>query len=388
MIKRLQKLSQKHSFFLFGARGTGKTTLLKQMFPQKNTLWINLLAFNEEDRFSRNPDLLTELIREISYRRVIIDEVQKIPKILDVVQLEIEKNKNLQFILTGSSARKLKKGTANMLAGRLFTFSLHPFTHLELGDAFQLNKVLQLGSLPELNSYKNTQDKARYLESYIHTYLKEEILVEQLVRKIKPFKDFLEIAAQCNGQIINYSKIARNLKVDYTTVQTYFDILVDTYLGFYLKSFNRSIRKQQNQAPKFFLFDVGISRALLRQSRNPLKKSSYEYGSSFEHFIVLELFRLNSYYEKNFRISYLQDKNGNEIDIVIQKPTGKEILVEIKSSDRSQKEHGKILEKFLELWDRPCEAQVWSNDPKNRRIGPVKHYHWKTALKRIFQDRK
>ena len=290
MIKRLQKLSRKQSFFLFGARGTGKTTLLKQTFTEKDTLWVNLLSFSEEDRFSRNPDLLTELIAENSYKRVIIDEVQKIPKILDIVHLEIEKNKNIQFILTGSSARKLKKGAANMLAGRLFTFSLHPFTHLELGVSFNLDNVLQLGSLPGLNNYKNIKDRSRYLASYIHTYLKEEVLVEQLVRKIKPFKDFLEIAAQCNGQIINYSKIARNLGVDYTTVQTYFDILVDTYLGFYLKGFSRSIRKQQNQAPKFFLFDVGVTRALFRQSQSPLRKGSYEYGVAFEHFIFWRFF--------------------------------------------------------------------------------------------------
>ena len=388
MIKRLQKLSRKQSFFLFGARGTGKTTLLKQTFTEKDTLWVNLLSFSEEDRFSRNPDLLTELIAENSYKRVIIDEVQKIPKILDIVHLEIEKNKNIQFILTGSSARKLKKGAANMLAGRLFTFALHPFTHLELGASFNLDNVLQLGSLPGLNNYKNIKDRSRYLASYIHTYLKEEVLVEQLVRKIKPFKDFLEIAAQCNGQIINYSKIARNLGVDYTTVQTYFDILVDTYLGFYLKGFSRSIRKQQNQAPKFFLFDVGVTRALFRQSQSPLRKGSYEYGVAFEHFIFLEVFRLNSYYEKNFQISYLRDKDNNEIDMIIQKPTGEEILIEIKSSDRSHREQGKALEKFLSLWDRPCTAQVWSNDPKNRKIGPVRYYHWKTALRRIFQDTK
>ena len=302
-----------------------------------------------------------------------------------LVHLEIEKNKNRQFILTSSSARKLRNGTANMLAGRLFTFSLHPFTHVELGSQFHLPHILQFGALPELNRYKNTKDKVRYLTSYIQTYLKEEILVEQLVRKIKPFKDFLEVSVQCNGQIINYSKTARNLGVDYTTIQTYFDILVDTYLGFYLKSFNRSIRKQQNKAPKFFLFDIGVARALLKQSQIPLQKGSYEYGSAFEHFIILELFRLNSYYEKNFKISYLKDKDGNEIDLIIQKPTGEEILVEIKSSDRSHKEQGKILEKFLEFWDCPCTAQIWSNDLKNRKVGSVHHYHWRTALKKIFQ---
>lgn len=386
MIKRLQKLSRMQSFFLFGARGTGKTTLLKQMYSKKNTLWINFLSFNEEDRFSQDPDLLSQLIAETPYKRVIIDEVQKVPRILDVVHLEREKNKSIQFILTGSSARKLKRGASNMLAGRLFTFPLHPFTHLELESQFDMNHVLQMGTLPGLNSYKRMKDKCRYLESYIQTYLKEEVLVEQLVRKVKPFKSFLEVSAQCNGQIINYSKIARNLKVDYTTVQNYFDILVDTYLGFYLPGFDRSIRKQQNQAPKFFLFDVGIKHALLKQSQRTPQKGTYEYGLAFEHFIILELIRLNSYYEKNFQISYLKDKDGNEIDIIIQKPTGEEILVEVKSSDRTHRSYGKTLEKFLQIWDRPCTAQVWSNDPKNRKMDRISHYHWKTALKKIFKN--
>ena len=384
MVKRLQKLSRTHSFLLFGARGTGKTTLLKQLFTEKNTLWIDFLSFHDEDRFNHNPDLLTELIAEGSYKRVIIDEVQKVPKILDIVHLETEKNKAIQFILTGSSARKLKRGSANLLAGRLFTFALYPLTHPEWEGTFQIKEVLQTGSLPALMEYKSLKTKSRYLDSYIQTYLREEILTEQLIRKIKPFKDFLNIAAQCNGQIINYSKIAGPVRVDYTTVQNYFSILLDTHLGFYLQSFNRSIRKQQNQAPKFFLFDTGVSRALLRKAQIPLEQGSYEYGAAFEHFIILELFRLNSYYEKKLDISYFRDKEGHEIDIIIQKPTGEEILVEIKSTHRTQKDHGKILEKFLKLWDRPCTAQIWSNDPKNRKVGPVSHYHWKTALKKIF----
>ena len=384
MIKRLQKLDKKHSFFLFGARGTGKTTLLEQTFSKKQNLWINLLSFREESRFRQDPDLLTQLIEESSYKKVIIDEVQKIPKLLDIVHLEIEKNKNIQFILTGSSARKLKKERANMLAGRLFTFTLHPLTHLEWRGVLNMQSVLETGALPMITQYNSVQKKSRYLESYIQTYLKEEVLAEQLTRKIKPFKDFLDIAAQCNGQIINYSKIARELRVDYTTVQTYFDILIDTYLGFYLKSFHRSIRKQQNQAPKFFLFDTGIVRAILNQSKTPLKKGSFEYGKSFEHFIILELIRLNIYYEKNLRISYLRDKNGQEIDLIIQKPTGEEILVEIKSSDISHKEQVKVLKKFSSLWDRPCTAQLWSNDTKNRTVDGICYYYWKTALKKII----
>lgn len=385
MLKRLQKLDKKYSFFLFGARGTGKTTLLQQTFSkQKQNLWVNLLSFREESRFRQDPDLLTELIEENSYKRVIIDEIQKIPKLLDIVHLEIEKNKNIQFILTGSSARKLKKGMANMLAGRLFTFMLHPLTHLEWRAFFNLKSVLETGALPMLIQYKNIKEKSRYLESYIQIYLKEEVLVEQLIRKVKPFKDFLEISAQCNGQIINYSNIARELRIDYTTVQSYFDILIDTYLGFYLKSFNRSVRKQQNQAPKFFLFDTGITRALLNKSKIPLEKGNYEYGRAFEHFIILELIRLNSYYETNLKLSYLRDSSGQEVDLIIQKPDGQEILVEIKSSDIVRKEHGKTLKKFITLWDRPCTAQIWSNDTKNRKAGGIHYYYWKTALKKIF----
>ena len=383
MIKRLQKLSKNHSFFLFGARGTGKTTLLKQLFSNK-CLWIDLLSFEDEDRFGRNPDLLTELIAEASYKKVVIDEIQKAPKLLDIVHLEMEKNKKIQFILTGSSSRKIKRGGANLLAGRAFTFALYPLSYKELENQFKLDDILQFGSLPSLVKYKSIKEKTRYLTTYVNTYLKEEILVEQIVRNIRPFKDFLEVSAQCNGQIINYLKIARDLGVDYKTVQNYFDILEETHLGFYLKSFNRSIRKQQNKADKFFLFDTGVCRALLKKSQIPLEKRSFEYGSAFEHFIILELFRLNSYYEKQMSFYYLRDKNGNEIDLIIQMPDGKEILVEIKSSNQTSGEQAKLLEKFKKSWDRPCEAQLWSNDLKNRKIGEVHHYHWQTALRKLF----
>ena len=383
MIKRLQKLSKNHSFFLFGARGTGKTTLLKHLFSDK-CLWIDLLSFEDEDRFSRNPDLLTELIAEASYKKVVIDEIQKVPKLLDIAHLEMEKNKKIQFILTGSSSRKIKRGGANLLAGRAFTFALYPLTCKELGNQFKLDDILRFGSLPSLIKYKSAKDKIRYLNTYVNTYLKEEILIEQIIRNIRPFKNFLEISAQCNGQIINYLKIARDLGVDYKTVQNYFDILEETHLGFYLKSFNRSIRKQQNKADKFFLFDTGVSRALLKKTQIPLEKRSFEYGSAFEHFIILELFRLNSYYEKQMSFYYLRDKNGNEIDLIIQMPDGKEILVEIKSSQETNREQAKLLEKFKKNWDCPCDVQLWSNDLKNRKAGEVCYYHWQTALKKLF----
>ena len=383
LVPRLQKLSKKHSFFLFGARGVGKTTLLKQLFPQKDTLWIDFLSFDDEDRFSSNPDLLSEILSEQKPKRVLIDEIQKVPKILDIVHREMERNKQTQFILTGSSSRKLKRGGANLLAGRAISFALHPLTYKEVNGRLNLQDLLQTGSLPSLFEYKTIKEKSRYLNTYVQTYLKEEILLEQIIRKTKPFKGFLEIAAQCNGQIINYSRIARNLGADWSAVQNYFDILEDTYLGFYLKSFDRSIRKQQNKASKFFLFDLGVWRALLRKSQITLTKGSYEYGVAFEHFLMLEVIRLNSYYEKYMKFSYIRDHNGNEIDLIVQKPTGEEILVEIKSTEHSSKEDGKVLEKFLKQWDRPCSVQLWSQDKRNRKIGNVQHYHWETALKKL-----
>ncbi len=392
IISRHQKLSNKHSFFLFGARGTGKTTLLKQLFSQNHsrktsTLWINLLSFTEERRFSQNPDLLSEILDSENYQRIIIDEIQKIPKLLDIVHLEIEKNKKRQFILTGSSARKLKRGAANLLAGRLFTFSLYPLTHIELKSSFNLNHALQMGTLPGLLNFSQKKNQIRYLNSYVETYLKEEVFIEQLVRKINPFRNFLEIASQTNGEIVNFSKIARDVGVEHTTVKTYFDIIVDTHLGFYLNSFDRSIRKQQNQAPKFFLFDHGVKRVLSGESETPLRKGSYSYGKAFEHFVILELLRLNSYYEKNLKVSYLRDKDNNEIDLVIQFPNKKELIIEIKSTEESNREHEKNLVKFTKIWDRPCMAQVWSNDSKNRKIGSIQHYHWQTGIKKVFETK-
>ena len=384
LIQRLQKLSQRQSCFLFGARGTGKTTLLKQLFSQKAVLWIDFLSFEDEDRFSRNPDLLSELLSESAYRKVIIDEVQKVPKILDLVHKEMERNKKIQFILTGSSSRKLKRGGGNLLAGRAASFALHPLTYLEAGARFNLQNVLQTGSLPAVLESGSVKDKARALNSYVGTYLKEEVLTEQLVRKIRPFREFLNIAAQCCGQIVNYSRIAEQLKTDWSTVRNYFEILNDTYLGFYLKSFDRSVRRQQSKAPKFFFFDLGAQRALLKRAQISLSKGSYEYGTAFERFLILEAIRLNNYYERDMTFSYLRDHNGNEIDLIVQKPSGEEILIEIKSTDRASKNEGKVLEKFALQWDRPFTAQVWSQDKRERKTGSVHFYHWKSGLQKLI----
>ena len=264
MIDRLAKLSKSNSFFLLGPRGSGKSTLIKQRYLKKDNLYIDLLDPKVEDQYRIHPNMLREQIEAAPHLKwVVIDEVQKLPKLLDVVHQLIESTK-VKFILSGSSARKLKRGGANLLAGRAFVFHLYPFIAFELNTQFELASFLQWGALPKLLSFKREHDKREYLRSYALTYLKEEIQMEQIVRKLDPFRKFLEVAAQMNGKTINYSRIACDIGVDTTTVQNYYTILEDTLVGFYLRSYHTSLRKSQKLSPKFYLFDTGVCRALKR----------------------------------------------------------------------------------------------------------------------------
>lgn len=385
MVGRTQKLSKNNSLFLFGARGCGKSTLLNELFPVSQTLWIDLLQGDSEDVFRRDPDQLSFLIEMQKPQRVIIDEIQKIPKLLDIVHREIERHPEIQFIMTGSSARKLKRGAANLLAGRAFEYHLFPLTTFELGSKFQIEDVLRFGSLPKLLQFESNADKSEYLRTYSRTYLKEEILQEQLVRNIEPFQDFLETAAQCNGKILSYSKISRDLGIDDKTVKNYFSILADTYVGFFLPSFNRSIRKRQREAPKFYLFDLGIKRALERTLSVELVPQSYAFGEAFETWIVQECFRLNEYFKKDFRLSYLRTQFNVEVDVIIERPGLPDVLVEIKSSELISEHDVKSLASVSKDWDRPYSAQVWSRDPQEKKILEVECLPWEKALRNLFE---
>lgn len=380
MVRRTQKLSKNNSLFLFGARGTGKTTLLRELYSNTNPLWIDLLSDKDEDRFGRNPDELSQVLKTGQYNCVVIDEIQKAPKLLDIVHREIEKYKKIQFVLTGSSARKLKRGSANLLAGRAFTYHLFPLTYDELGDQFDLHSVLEFGSLPKLLDFSHSDEKNEFLRSYVKTYLREEIQVEQLIRKLNPFRDFLEIAAQCNGKIINYSKIARDVGVDDKTIQNYFTILEDTLVGFHLPSFHRSIRKQQRESPKFYLFDTGVTRALSGTLRVDLVPKTYAFGATFEHFIILECFRKNEYLKRDYKFSYLKTKQGVEVDLITERPGEPDLLIEIKSTSKANTEHVAALKNMSKDWDKPFESQLWSLDENEKVIDGVKCLHWRTGL--------
>jgi predicted AAA+ superfamily ATPase len=381
MISRLINPLKTSSFFLFGARGTGKSTFLRQHFPQDDTvMWIDLLDPEQEDRLSRSPRELAERLEATAgkVQWVVLDEIQKVPRLLDVVHGRIE-TAGTRFAMTGSSARKLKREGTNLLAGRAFIHNLFPLTHRELGSDFDLDAALMYGTLPGLLKFTGNGEKAAFLRAYALTYLREEVWAEHLVRKLDPFRKFVEIAAQCNGEIVNFANISRDVGADIKTVQSYFEILEDTLFGFLLEPFHRSIRKRQRQAPKFYLFDPGVRRALDRTLTVELKPGTYAYGKAFEHFVIIEALRLSAYRQNDFRFSYLRTKDGAEIDLIVERPGAPVALLEIKSSERIDERDTKSLERLAA--DIPdAEAFCLSRDPVSRRIGSVTALPWQQGL--------
>ncbi|MBI2339832.1 MAG: DUF4143 domain-containing protein [Deltaproteobacteria bacterium] len=242
----------------------------------------------------------------------------------------------------------------------------HPDMQDSVNEQFSLEQVLQWGSLPLLYHTADAPDKIRYLRTYTQTYLKEEIVAEQIIRKLNPFRLFLEIAAQHNGEIANYSNIARDVGVDTVTIQSYFQILEDTLVGF----------------SKFYYFDLGIKRSLDGTVVQPLVPNTYGYGKAFEHFVILEAVRLNAYLERDFRFSYLLTKDGAEIDLIIERPGMPVVLVEIKSSGNVDERDTRTVERFLKDFKKG-EGYCWSLDPIAKKIGSVRALHWREGLKEV-----
>jgi predicted AAA+ superfamily ATPase len=380
MLKRLIKLPENKSFFLLGPRGAGKSTLLKMEFKGRDPLILDLLDVELVDELSLAPRRFVERIGD--RKLVIVDEVQKLPRLLDYVHSLIE-DKKVQFILTGSSARRLKQKGTNLLAGRALMRELYPFSTLELKDDFELKKALERGGLPESYLANTDEEAYDYLRAYALTYLEKEIQAEQWVRKLEPFRKFLIIAAQMNGKIINRSTIARDIGVDDMTIQSYFEILEDTYIGFNLPAFHRSLRKQTRLAPKFYLIDTGIKRALQRTSRVALEPSTSAFGEAFEHWVILEFVKLSKYAALDWELAYLQTKEGAEIDLVITRPGQPLLLVEIKSKTTVTAHDARTLEKLGEDFEGATERWLLSQDPLSQTFGKTKAMHWLDAIKTI-----
>ena len=383
MFKRSIQLPESNSFFLFGPRGTGKSTLIKSIFKPQKTFYIDLLLYKTENQYARDPDLLYRQILTLpaTQSTVVIDEIQKLPKLLDVVHKLIEETAK-QFVLIGSSARKLKQGSANLLAGRAFERSLHPLTATELGDAFDLAAVLQWGSLPGIYKFTQAHDKSDFLLAYTNTYLKEEVVGEQLIRNLAPFRKFLEVAAQHNGTIINYSNIAQDVGVDPKTVQSYFSILEDTLVGFLLEPYLKSTRKRVHQSPKFYFFDLGVCRALANLLTLEPNSATAYYGNLFEHFVIIEFIRHESYSKKGYRFYYLSDER-QEVDLIIERPGKPLAIVEIKSTNQIQARHLNTLVAMKKTFLN-AEFFCLSQDANTQDFGGILACPWQEGLKRIF----
>ena len=386
MFQRIIRPSRSNSFFIFGARGTGKSTFVSRQFlaSSKDTWALDLLDPELEDRFSRVPSSLVEEYRRLPKKPewIFIDEIQKVPKLLNLVHKMIEGNSQ-KFILTGSSARKLKRGAANLLAGRAFVYSMFPLTHVELKAAFDLNPYLQWGGLPKIFGLREPSDRKQYLKSYALTYLKEEIKEEQVLRRLDPFRDFLQVAAQCSGKVVNFSNIARDVGVDYKTVQNYYSVLEDTLIGFFLPSFHTSIRKSQLVSPKFYFFDLGVKNQLAESLDSVPSAGTSYYGECFEHFIVTETFRLNHYSGQDFGMSTFYTKSGAEIDLVLSKAR-QNILVEIKSTDSIDRIEVRSLAALAKDFPKVTKSYYVSRDPRPLLLEGVHCVPWQTFFSEVF----
>jgi predicted AAA+ superfamily ATPase len=387
MIRRTLNLSKSNSFFLFGPRGVGKTTLIHEQFEPEQTVFVDLLDDEFLDQILLDFSRFTAFIDHPENRdkSVVIDEVQKLPKILNTVHQQIRKYKR-QFILTGSSSRRLKQASANLLAGRAWVYHLYPFSFNEIKEDFDLKKALEFGGLPD--AYLAGPSEAReYLNAYVATYLQKEIQQEQWVRKLEPFRKFLSVAAQMNGKIVNKAALAKQAGVDDSTVANYFEILEDTLLGFYLPAYSRSVRKAQRVAPKFYFIDTGIKRALEKTLSVQLLPQTFAWGDAFEHWVILEFIKGAQYKRLDWSFFYLRTKDDVEIDLIVKRPGENDLFVEIKSKTMVDASDAKSLETLGHDTDPMAEKWLLSCDPLERKLGRTRAIFWQDAIRELFGTR-
>lgn len=356
MYSRLIQAPKNKSFFLFGPRGTGKTTWVKTAFPE--AVYVDLLGAELFNDLLANPQRLEHLIPSNFSGWIILDEIQKIPALLNEVHRLIEL-KNHKFILTGSSARKLRQKGQNLLAGRALTYAMHPLTAAELGKDFHLKHSLAYGQLPSV--YIEENPKA-YLESYVRTYLEEEIQAEGLTRNLGAFSRFLEAASFSQGNILNISSIARDCSVERKVVENYFSILEDLLMAYRVPVFTKKAKRRLIEHPKFYLFDVGVYRTV--RPMGPLDQPEEAEGISLETLLFQELLAMNGYLGLGYKIFYWRTASGLEVDFILYGPRGLRAL-EIKRTGKVTGSMLKGLKAFLE--DYP-EAKAYFIYGGERRL--------------------
>ncbi|HOY50787.1 MAG TPA: AAA family ATPase [Prolixibacteraceae bacterium] len=360
------------SAFLWGARQTGKSTLLKWLFP--DVLYFDLLLSSEFERFKRNPMLLVEIIQSgIPKMPVIIDEIQRLPELLNTVHWLIV-NKGIQFILSGSSPRKILSSGGNLLGGRAFRYELFPLVSAEIPD-FNLDVALNNGLLPR--HYQSRQVKKLH-SAYIGSYLKDEIMAEARIRNADSFTRFLEVAAFSNGESVNYTNIAAECGVSSPTVRTYFEILEDTLTGRSLPSFQKKPKRRIIHASKFYYFDLGLANYLLKRTR--VEPGTETFGKAFEHFIFQELTAHSSYSGINYPLSYWRTSSGIEVDFILG---DHEVAIEVKSSQSVHPRHLSGLKSFSEDYSAKHKIMV-TNEPYPRQVDGIQLLPWKVFLENLW----
>ena len=365
-------LPPRRSAFLWGPRKTGKSTYLKTNFPK--SLVYDFLQTDLFLDLSRQPWLLRERLLSKNEQSldhpVILDEVQKVPQVLDEVHWLIE-NKGMRFILCGSSARKLKRGKANLLGGRAWRYEMFPLVSAELED-LNLLTILNRGMIPE---HYTSGDYIRALKAYTQDYLKEEVFDEGLTRNIPAFSRFFDAMGYSHGELTNYSNIARECGVDSKTVKEYYQILVDTLLGRMIAPFKkRPDRQVISRTSKFYLFDVGVAGSITK--RHIEEEKGELFGKAFEHFILMELYAYNSYNELDIEINFWRTKSGLEVDFVL---AGGEVAIEVKGTSRVDKRGLRHLNTFTEQYS-PRKSVVVCNEREERIHGKIQIVPWRKFL--------
>ena len=379
MVKRVLRidLPKRQSAFLWGPRKTGKSTWLKENF--KTSITYDFLNTDVFFRLSKEPHRLREELLAVDPGKlenpVILDEVQKVPQILDEVHWLIE-NKGLRFILCGSSARKLRRGHGNLLGGRAWRFEMLPLTWHETGS-MNLLRALNNGLLPPHYFCANAN---RSLKAYVQDYLQEEIRAEGLVRNLPSFARFLDALGFSHGELTNFANIARDCGVDAKTVRSFYEILEDTMLGGFIPPFaKKSSRQIISSAEKFYLCDVGLAGYLC--GRTVLEEKGEIFGRAFEHFILMELIAHRSYTGSDYDIRFWRTKTGYEVDFVLG---GGEVALEVQGSSRVDNTNLKPIEAFIEEYS-PKRAIVVCNESVERRHGKIEVLPWRNFLEKLWR---
>ena len=362
------------AMFLFGGRQVGKSTLLKERFPK--AVYIDLLNSELRNRYRQHPEEFREsLLRHAPETLVIVDEIQKVPDLLDEVHW-LMVNRGLFFVLSGSSARKLKKSGANNLGGRAIPETLFPLVSAEIPD-FDLDRAIQNGMIPRHYMVANARNR---LKSYIELYLKEEIIEEAAVQKVDDFIRFLEVAAISNGEMLNYENVATDCGVSANTVKAYYQILCDTLLGFEVPAYRKVIKRKLSKSSRFYFFDVGIANYLT--GRHHLAPKTPEYGHAFEHLVMQEIVAYLGYKGVEEKLTYWHTYDDIEVDAVIGDAR---VAIEIKSADSIQTNHKKGLVEFAK--EHPNVKQILvSRDRISRRSGDIDLYYVTDFFKALWND--